>query len=193
MLTTTSLRHWFERGLAGVFERHSLNVARTTREYLAGLLAAFAAAPRLTRGSAGRAAHRPLTVSHMEALTGTGTEQRRRALRECGETALFMCGVFPGYVAGRLAGHDFYEAMGRGAYARLSGADDDAHATYGALADSFAVIADALGETVWGELGASNPLACYERWLAGGSAISRKRLAALGITPVPAAPGHVAH
>lgn len=193
MYSVSSLRNWFDHALAAVFERHDLNFAAATRGYLSGLLEAFAGTPRLTERAPGRAAHRSLGEWYLQAALSPAPARRREALRTCGDLALFVCGVFPGYVSARVAGHDYYANMGRSAYAELSRELPTDRSTFDTLACAFGVIADALGETVWGEDRQAGPLAAYERWLASESPLARERLAAYGIAPVPAASPHVRH
>lgn len=191
--TTARLRIWFAHRLDGVFERRRMTVTNATHSYLAVLLTAFTQTPQLTGGACGRAVHRSLAERYFEAADSPASRLRREALRKRGDLALFVCGVFPGYVASRLVGQDYYEAMGRSAYAELAQQVPAERTIFSALARSFGSFADALGETVWGERAAADPLALYERWLAGGGTYVRERLAALDLTPVPAAPADVLH
>lgn len=192
MHTTSSLSAWFEGGLSGIFNRREMGVASPTRSYLADLLATFAEASHLTRHARGRGVHRALTDWHLDACTARPAK-RREALRARGDLALFVCGVFPGYVATRIAGHEFYSAMGRSAYAELSSAGEAGSLTFAELAEHFASFSEVLGEAVWGRDAPWDPLALYERWLASGSAAARARLTDLGLSPVPAAPADVRH
>lgn len=193
MHTTACLQTWFERRLGSVFERRRITVAQATHSYLAALLTTFAGTPRLTDGACGRSAHRPLADCYFEAAGAASPCTRREALRRCGDLALFVCGVFPGFVTTRLVGQDYYRAMGRSAYAELAQEMPSGCMVFASLASAFGRFADALSETVWGESAATDPLALYERWLTEGGGYARERLAALGLTPSPAACADVTH
>jgi len=192
--TIASLATWFERSLGRTLQRHGLSAARTTVAYLAGMLERFSRPGPLVEGSAGRALHRPLAEHWVTARLAPGPCERERELRRRGDLALFVCGVFPGYVSGRATGHDYYLAMGRGAYAALAEQRGDVSAhTWRELARGFPDFADVLHAAVWGENAPTEPLAIYDRWLAGGGRLTRARLAAAGLCPVPAPPGNVRH
>lgn len=187
MQPIASLAGWFDRSLAGILQQNGVNAARATRSYLAGLLAHFARSESLVASGAGRAVHRPLAEHWGEARAASGSPPSQpRALRERGDLALFMCGVFPGYVSARVTGHDYYLAMGRSAYAELADMTSGAAAdTWAELALGFPEFAEALNVTIWGDDRACDILSLYERWLAGRAALAHKRLAELGVDPLP--------
>lgn len=193
MQTIASLAGWFDRSLAGILQQHGVSAARTTRRYLAGLLAGFARSETLVTDAAGRAVHRTLAVQWAEAHAEQTPAARSRRLRGRGDLALFMCGVFPGYVSTRTSGHDYYLAMGCSAYTELADmTQGEAADTWSELAAGFADFAEALNVTVWGQGLACDPLSLYERWVAGRGELTRRRLAALNIDPVPLQ-SHVRH
>ena len=190
--TIASLAAWFERSLSRTLQRHGLSAARTTVTYLAGLLERFGRPEPLVAGSAGRALHRPLAEHWIESRLDAGSPSR--ALRRRGDLALFVCGVFPDYVSRRVTGHDYYLAMGRGAYAELAAlaAGGDA-VTWRELARGFPDFADALNAAVWGDGAPADPFTLYERWLAGNGRLARARFASLGTCPVSGPAGDVRH
>jgi len=194
MQTIASLTTWFERSLSKTVQRHGLNAARTTVTYLAGLLERFARSETLVAGGRGRALHRSLAEHWIEARCGGEPSTVRRRLRRRGDLALFVCGVFPDYVSGRITGHGYYLSMGRSAYAELAALPpgDDA-ATWLELAHRFTDFAEILNTAVWGDQRPADPFVLYERWLAGSGTLARDRFATLGLVPVGGPAGHVLH
>ena len=126
------------------------------------------------------------------ALAAAEEADPRRTLRRLGDDALFVAGVFPDSLTRSLVQADYYAAMGRTAYARVSSLEDRAAlaALFAELAGKFGALCDVLNEVAArGNLGAvPNLLALYERFLRTGSDRARRLLAAEGILPAAVDP-----
>lgn len=115
--------------------------------------------------------------------------QRFDTLRRVADTSLFVTGMFVDSLDRSLVGPDYYTALGRNAYARLS-----SETGRGQLADSFVELAErfpdfvrVLGviselELFRNEAGA---LRLYKRWLQTGSAREADLLIRRGLIPTP--------
>jgi hypothetical protein len=129
----------------------------------------------------------PLALLYVRAAQASRAE-RARLLRLLGDTALFVSGVFPDSIGGRLVDLAYYRAMGGGAYARLSQEKAGAAGpdVFAELSFRFTQFADVLAEVAEGARLASNAsiVKLYERWLQTGSPRAAQRLAEKGITPI---------
>jgi len=191
LILDTSLPQFFHESLNNALARLREDAQPETVSYLVNLLVSFLHTRRLYEpGSDGRA-FRPLALRYADTLGAMSAEQRTRALRDLGDVALFVAGVFAESLNRKLVDVDYYAAMGGSAYATLA---NDMRATptgksfigmFEELAEKFVVFADALGEV------AEHPdvrhhrdiLRLYERWLRTGSRRTADRLRALGIEP----------
>jgi hypothetical protein len=131
----------------------------------------------------------PLGIDYLRAFELPAV-QRFDTLRRVADTALFVTGVFVDCLDRGLVGPEYYTALGRNAYARLS-----SEMRRGSLGDSFGELADRFGEfvRVLGAISAlelfrsdQDALRLYKRWLQTGSAHEADLLVRRGLIPMPA-------
>jgi hypothetical protein len=187
----TTLQEFFHDSLHGALSRQQVDAQPETASYLVNLLVSFLRTERLYEPNEDGAEFRPLALRYGDTLKSLRPEWRARALRNLGDVALFVAGVFAESFNRKLVDVDYYACMGGVAYARL--ADSLRASTSGRpfsglfeeLAAKFTDFADVLGEV------AEHPevrhhqdvLRLYERWLKTGSRRAAARLRALGIEP----------
>jgi hypothetical protein len=191
LVTTLGIRDHFRDQVLTSLQRQRLAVGDVTAGYLVDLLTRFADPARLfSRGRDGLEI-RALAEHYADAAHADGAKQRRLALKKLGDVALFIAGVFSGYLNRRVVDVDYYVAMGCGAYRELHGQvgaalGRDVGGVFDELARKFPRLVDVLADV--GEashLGASQDLLReYELWLRTGSARSRARLRRRGVEPV---------
>jgi hypothetical protein len=131
-------------------------------------------------------ADEPMGALLGQAIGAGGSEQRRR-LRQVGDAALVLSGLFPDRLKRSLVDVDYYMRIGGMAYDSLSHDDADLFATaFGELAVRFGDVADLLGDV--GDhcrLGSRvDLLRLYERWQRTGSARCASQLVSHGVLPV---------
>jgi len=191
LILNTSLPQFFHESLNDVLARQREAAQPETVSYLVNLLVSFLHTSRLFDAGSESRAFRPLALRYADTLGAMSPEQRTRSLRELGDIALFVAGVFAESLNRKVVDVDYYAAMGGSAYARL--ADDMCTTQTGKsfkgmfeeLSEKFVFFADALGEV------AEHPdvrhhrdiLRLYERWLKTGSRRAADRLRHLGIEP----------
>lgn len=191
LIIETSLSQYFHDSLHGALSRQQLEAQPETVSYLVNLLVSFLHTERLYESSEDGLEFRPLALRYADTLQALGPELRARALRNLGDVALFVAGVFAESLNRKLVDVDYYAAMGGSAYARLADAlrasesGRSFSSLFEELAAKFTGFADVLGEV------AEHPevrhhrdvLRLYDRWLKTGSRRAAERLRALGIEP----------
>jgi len=162
MLTTGTLTALFHEMVRAAMDAQHVESSETTECYLVQLLEAFA------RPGPGGLLDRPLALEYLEA-SHLPAQQRYEKLKHVADTALFITGVFVDSLDRSLVGPDYYAALGRNAYARLSSNPPRA-----ALAELFAELARRFPEfvRVLTEISAQeifrseqDTLRLYKRWL----------------------------
>jgi hypothetical protein len=191
VIVDMNLHEHFYESVHSALSRQQLQAQPETASYLVNLLVSFLRTERLYESGEDGLGFRPLALRYADTLQGLGPELRARALRDLGDVALFVAGVFAESLNRKLVDVDYYAAMGGSAYARLA---DSLRASesgrpfsdmFEELAAKFNGFADVLGEV------AEHPevrqhqdvLRLYDRWLKTGSRRAAERLRALGIEP----------
>jgi hypothetical protein len=136
MLAKENLTALFHDLVRTAMATQHVQSSETTEFYLVQLLEAFA---RPTRGDL---LDPPLAVDYLQACNLPG-QARYEKLKRVADTALFITGIFMESLERSLVGPDYYAALGRNAYARLS-----AHASRSALAELFQELAGRFPEFV---------------------------------------------
>jgi hypothetical protein len=162
MLAKDTLTALFHELVRTAMATQQVQSSETTEFYLVQLLAAFA------RPGHGDLLDPPLAVDYLEAFH-LPAPKRYEKLKRVADTALFITGIFMESLERSLVGPDYYTALGRNAYARLS-----AHAARTGLAESFEELAGRFPEfvRVLTEISAQDlfrreqdTLRLYKRWL----------------------------
>jgi hypothetical protein len=162
MLKTSSLTALFQELVRAAMTTQQVASSEITEWYLVQLLEAFA---RPTRSDL---LDPPLALDYLEAFHAPAT-QRFEKLKRVADTALFVTGVFVESLERSLVGPDYYTALGRNAYARLSAQPSRAGlaALFNELARRFPEFVRVLTEISAGEIfrGEQDTLRLYKRWL----------------------------
>lgn len=162
MLARENLTALFHELVRTAMSAQQVQSSETTEFYLVQLLEGFA------RPAHGDLLDPPLALDYLEAFHLPGPK-RYEKLKRVADTALFITGMFMESLERRLVGPDYYTALGRSAYARLS-----AHAARTALAGLFDELAGRFPEfvRVLTEISAQelfrsqqDTLRIYKRWL----------------------------
>jgi hypothetical protein len=154
-------------------DREGVEASEPTEFYLVGLLGEYAKA---------RIPDEPLSLR----LVGTSADagERVKALKEVGDTSLYLTGFFADSLQRKLVGVDYYMGLGQAAYRELSTrlATSSVREVYQELAGKFPRFVDVLGEvrrhtTFLGQ----DVVRLYEEWLRTRSDWVENRLRALGV------------
>jgi len=199
LVTTIGIRDHFRDQIQASLKRQHVAVNDCTAGYLVDLLTRFADPRSLFSHTADGPVLRALADHYADAVHADGAGQRKLALKALGDVALFIAGVFSGYLNRRLVDVDYYISMGGSAYrdlhdfvsARLAVADG----VFDELSRKFPLLVDVLAEvSEESRLGAPNDLLRqYELWLRTGSPRARAKLERRGIHPTAQASIRVAH
>ncbi len=171
------------------FKKEGLQPGALVEHYIVRLLAAYAAQP---------IDDAPLALK-MAAAVDAPPRERRRRLREVGDTSLYVSGFWSESLEQAAVDVDYYVEMGGSAYSELArgGAawtGDPYAEVFGQLAENFVRFVGALAvvsrRTV---LPASNGdiIRLYRRWQATRSATAAAQLAAIGVVPTDDGDGHL--
>ena len=187
LVTAHDLREHFHEAVNSAVAQHQLPLSAASSHYLGNLLADFSSTGRLFAGAGDSRGLPPLADLYAEAHAASQPRERQRALRQLGDVALMVAGVFSEYLKRRLVDIDYYVAMGGSAYAHLAGCSAE---VYRELSEKFVCCMDALGEACASHAANTDVLRDYEVWLRTGSARHARRLAQHGI-PVSAHATHL--
>ena len=113
MLATGSLTALFHDLVSAAMAAQQVESSEITQFYLVQLLKGF------VRPARGDLLDPPLALDYLEAQH-LPAAQRYEKLKRVADTALFITGVFVDSLERSLVGPEYYEALGRNAYARLS-------------------------------------------------------------------------
>jgi hypothetical protein len=191
VIVDSNLHEYFHGSVHSALSRQRVEAQPETASYLVNLLVSFLHTERLYEFTEDGLEFRPLALRYADTLRVLSPEPRARALRNLGDVALFVAGVFAESFNRKLIDVDYYASMGGVAYARLadslraSASGRPFSGLFQELAAKFTDFADVLGEV------AEHPevrhhqdvLRLYERWLKTGSRRAAQRLRALGIEP----------
>lgn len=189
MLATGNLTALFHDLVRAAMSAQQVESSETTEFYLVRLLEAFA------RPARSDLLDPPLALDYLEAVH-LPASRRYEKLKRVADTALFVTGMFVDSLERSLVGADYYEALGRNAYARLS-----AQPPRAALGDLFSELAGRFPEfvRVLTEISAQelfrreqDTLRIYKRWLHTRSRREADLLVRRGIIPF-APPTHHRH
>jgi hypothetical protein len=184
-----TLQSFFWEKLGVALREHRVETAAETEHYLVQLLAAFATHP---------VDEEPLALKLLAAKEAPPTE-RRRQLREIGDTSLFVSGFWADSFARRVVDVDYYIGVGGSAYGQLAAGDgwgrdkDKLGKVFEELANKFGRFVSVLETLSHWVRPASSPqdiVKLYERYRMTGSSWAANKLAAMGVL-LPDAGGKV--
>jgi hypothetical protein len=188
METTETLDSFFFERLGEALKEHRVSPAAETEHYLVRLLSDYA-----TR----RVDEQPLALKLLAAEEAAPAE-RRRQLREVGDTSLFVSGFWSDSFARRIVDVEYYIGLGGSAYGRLARvgdgwAKDPFCAVFEELAEKFKPfvrVLETLSSWVRPPSTPQDMVRLYDKYRNTGSSWARNRLAAMGVfLPLPVAGG----
>ena len=180
MLDKTTLTALFHDLVRSAMATQQVQSSETTEFYLVQLLEAFA-----------RPGHPdlfdpPLALDYLQAFHLPAAE-RYEKLKRVADTALFVTGVFVDSLERSLVGPEYYAAIGRNAYARLSAQSSRTAlaALFEELAGRFPEFARVLAEISEHEIfrREQDTVRIYKRWLRTGGAHEADMLMRRGLIP----------
>lgn len=177
----TSVEGFFHEEVDRAFRDKGLAPGTMVEHYLVQLLAAYAA-----HGIEDA----PLALKLAEAAEANPRE-RRRSLREIGDTSLYVSGFWADSLSDKLVDVDYYISLGGSAYGELARGGpgwtaDPFGAVFGELAANFVRFVEVLAIVSRRTThAASNEdvLRLYQKWQRTKSASAAARLAAMGVVP----------
>jgi hypothetical protein len=171
-----TLESFFFEEIEQVQERTGRNLPPDVEAYVVHLLARYAS----RTDEAGRKS-RPIALDYLHAKGQSGSA-RAQALRGVGDRALYISGVVPRSLHRSPVNVRYIHGIGESAYREVGGSG--ALAVLGRLAESFAEVAEVIGDVVEidskGEH-APDLLALYERWRTHGDPRDAKLLVRAGV------------
>lgn len=168
----TSVNEFFHEVLSEAMSREGVEASDHTEFYLVELLGEFARA---------RITDEPLSLRLAE--SGAGGE-RVAALKEVGDTSLYVTGFFADSLDGGLVGPDYYIQLGGAAYRELSHrlSSSTVAEVYDELAAKFPRFVDVLGAIRSQVAFAGSDIASlYQKWQRTRAEWVERRLRALGV------------
>ena len=192
VISFDSLQDHFHQLVVDARDNQHVNVSDETTHYLTSLLVSFSSSDTLFHEDEEGRRLKPLAIMYCEAHQETSPALRYQGLRQLGDTALFIAGMFPGVLHRKPVGIDYYIAMGGSAYGSVSellerlnywGSSSD---VFTELGGQFALLVDVLSEVAENSNlnNHSDILELYEQWLQTGSRRLANKLRAAGIEPV---------
>jgi hypothetical protein len=180
--THSSVEGFFQEVLAGALDRQGVEASQPTEFYLVGLLGEFTKA---------RIPDEPLSL-RLVGTSGADAGERVRALKEVGDTSLYLTGFFADSLQRKLVGVDYYMDLGKAAYRELAQrlGSSSVREVYQELSGKFPRFVDVLNEvrrhtTFLGQ----DVVRLYEEWLRTRSDWVENRLRALGVLVQGPPPG----
>jgi hypothetical protein len=181
MELATSVEGFFHEEVDRALRDKGLPIGTLVEHYLVQLLAAYAA-----QGIEDA----PLALKLAEAVEANPRE-RRRSLREIGDTSLYVSGFWADSLADKLVDVDYYIELGGSAYGELARGGpgwtgDPFGAVFGELAVNFVRFVEVLAVVSRRTTHATSNedvLRLYRRWQRTKSQHAEARLAALGVVP----------
>lgn len=181
LVVAASPAEFFQAALAEAMARERVTVGPFTKQYLVQLL--------VQQVHHAFSIDEPLAYRYLASVSATHTE-RTRALRDVGDTALLICGLWPEVQLRPRHSLDlsYHMDMGRHAYSLLSRnaggrAEMFGRDVFGELCDRFHDLVDALNELMAAYSLATDQsiLHLYERWLQTGGRRVARTLAEKGV------------
>jgi hypothetical protein len=176
-----SVEGFFHDEVDRAFRDRGLECGTLVEHYVVQLLAAYAA-QGIPDG--------PLALK-LAAAFDAAPRERRRSLREIGDTSLYVSGFWADSLSDKLVDVDYYIELGGSAYGELArgGAGwtgDPFGAVFGELAANFARFVEVLAivsRRTAHPASDADVLRLYRTWKRTGSAHAAARLASLGVVP----------
>lgn len=195
VITDMNVKEHFRQTLATALANQKVEAEEDTVHYLVNLLDHFSKAENLFAVTADGPRIPPLALLYAQALQASDIETRQSLLRNLGDVALLISGVFPASLSRKLVDVDYYIGMGGSAFSYLSATARRSHriralqGVYAELSAKFQTFVDVLAEASESSQLNSSPdiLRLYEIWTKTGSPRAASSLRNLGIEPMACA------
>lgn len=188
LLDSRTPTEFFKSELETALEHQKVSASEDVSFYLVNLLASRLCSPSLSTAYACGEEDAPLAVRLLDAISKQATGERVCALRDLGDFALLMSGLFSDRIMRGSNDISYYISIGSNAYGWLSGLHPGKvyPDLFHDLAARFARFVDVLSEVSERTQLSNNQnlLALYEFWLSTGSRRREERLLRMGLTPV---------
>lgn len=192
VISFDSLDNHFHQLLVDARQNQHVEVSDNTTQYLTSMLVSFSSVDMLFHKDEEGRRIKPLAIMFCEAHQAQSAAMKYQGLRQLGDTALFIAGMFPGVLRRKPVGLDYYIAMGGSAYSSVSDLverlrfGDGTSEVFTELYKCFPQLVDILSEVAeQSNLHShADKLELYEQWLQTGSKRIASKLRAAGIEPV---------
>lgn len=178
-----TVTEFFHEAVTQALRSRDVAAAEPTEFYLVNLLVEFTDARRVEE--------EPLALKLIEANQAPTPDERARALKEVGDTSLYVSGFFAASLSRRLVDVDYYIQIGGSAYAQLARLIAMTRGTatrffreaYAELAHKFPQFVEVLGEVraSTDTAGSNDIVKLYDEWRRTGSEAIERRLRQLGV------------
>ena len=171
--THLSVEAFFQEVLTGALESRRVEASEPTEFYLVGLLGEYAKA---------RLPDEPLSLKLVETQADAG--ERVRALKEVGDTSLYLTGFFADSLQRKLVGVDYNMDLGKAAYHELARrlSTSSVAEVYAELSGKFPRFVEVLSEVRRHvAFAGQDVMHLYEEWIRTRSAWVEDRLRGLGV------------
>jgi hypothetical protein len=182
LTTHASVEAYFQEVLSGAMERRGMEASEPTEFYLVGLLGEYARA---------RLPDEPLSL-RLAGTAGAEPGERVRALKEVGDTSLYLTGFFADSLQRKLVGVEYYMDLGRAAYLELAArlGSSTVAEVYAELSGKFPRFVEVLTEVRRHvSFAGQDVLRLYDEWVRTRSEWVEKRLRSLGVLVPGPSPG----
>jgi hypothetical protein len=190
-----TVTEFFHEKVTEALKTEHVEVTEPTEFYLVNLLCDFTRSEKVDA--------EPLVIKMAQATVAT-PDERVKALKEVGDTTLYVSGFFADSLTRRLVDVEYYIALGEAAYSQLAGMRSAAnqnqllHEVYGELSQKFPRFVDVLQAIRAGMCfaGGANLIKLCEEWLRTGDEWLERRLRATGVValdPVDGAGKKIIH
>lgn len=192
VIVGVNVAEYFNGCVTAALSHQHVAAGEETVFYIVNLLTYYTRAENLFTGSEPRTVCQPLALIYAQAVEATTAEARQASLKQLGDMALVVAGLFSASLSRKLVDVDYYIAMGGAAYGFLA---DSATGTvrgkvfatvFGELSVKFQSFVDVLTEVSENSSLGARPdvMRLYEVWLKTGSKRAAARLRELGVEPV---------
>ena len=170
----SSVDAFFYEVLSEALDRRQVEISDETGSYLVGLLGEF---------SRSRITDEPLALKWLESRHGSSGD-RVRALKEVGDTTLYVAGFFAESLDRKLVDSEYYISLGEAAYGELARrmGGSSLRQIYEELAVGFPGFVDVLTEVRGAvDMGSDDVASLYQQWLRTRADWIERRLRRMGV------------
>ncbi len=176
------LTDFFRELIRGAMRSQEVTTSEHAECYLVGLLEQFARPKPDWQ-------QRPLAIDFLESFHADDSARRVGKLRQVGDTALFLSGIFMEHLERQLVSAEYYMSLGRSAYGHLASTPvgtSKPPAVFAEMAERFPDLVRVLTEVSFEQIFRSDrqTVRAYSRWLHTGSQRDARWLIRRGVLPV---------